>query len=279
MKIQFISGGGTGMREIILPIANPILKCYSKSAALSSVLATEEETIPWVIYSNLQIVYQPLLTKEGAMLYWFDTCNEISPFLLQEWVACPFLKNSNYTREFMECKWGTFSNFIVDNVDSVNYIYTMVNEKHIKAYEKERDSFHDLLINGYIGDMAVCHDFFSGIYKQLLIPLDELNESFSHLSGCTGIDDYLGGIFTWRLSDLPVFVGNPVCIPNKSDILKRMSSVLYPLSDSYTNQIKDKWPYELTFGIECYSAIIELIGEGLLSIYDLRPFHLLIDHV
>ena len=256
----------------MLPVNYPLITTYTQHAHLLSILSCYEFTYPW-IYSNYIQLYINKDYKHNWADFYYPFPYELRPSDTCKWVITQKVK-----RDIVSIKWGSVTEFIMENINNDNYIHTMLNYFHVPnstRYQKQQ-LLHDILVYGYNFDEKVFYvaDFFKQKYSFEKIAFSDLELAFStyHL---TKNSDYLNGL-------IYLYSINKDCdyMFNINNIINSIRSYLDAALPEYWYMYNFDNRCNIVFGTEIYDTLKNYIVNQVNnhSYIDVRPFHLLYDH-
>lgn len=141
----------------ILPVNYPMITTYTQHAHLLSILTYYEYTKGW-IYSNYIQLYMNRDYKHNWGDFYFPFPYELRPSDTCKWILSQKIKRDTVIKK------GSVIDFIIDSINSDNYVHTMLNYYYVpvSVHYKKTHSHHDMLIYGYDLDKKIFHvaDFF-----------------------------------------------------------------------------------------------------------------------
>lgn len=178
------------------------------------------------------------------------------------------------------CKWISVIDFIIDCINSNNYLHTMINYFYVPI-SKHYNKFvfnHDVLVYGYDSneEMLYILDFFNdGKYTSKRISFSDFNQAFSKCNILSD-EDYLHGM-------VRLYKFN-----NKYDYKFNIKNIVNSIRSYLFSNIPEYWDIYNTddmedtdFGVEIYTTlknyIINKMSKGE-DYIDRKPFYMLYDH-
>ena len=258
----------------ILSISDPVITSYTKHAHILSIIENYEQVYPW-IFSNYIQLYINKDFKYDSNDFYFPY-----PYELGFADACKWIQDQKIDKSFIYSKWKSVIDFIIDCIDSNNYVHVMINYFYVpvsRTYNKN-DFYHDILIYGYDSDEEILYfrDFFnSQKYSSAKVSFSDFSNAFSQ-GNISSKEDYLHGMV--RLYKFNNDYNYKFNIKNITNSIKSYLSGSTPEYWEIYN-VGDR--ENTVFGIEIYTTlknyIIRQASEGEFNI-DIRPFYLLYDH-
>ena len=185
------------MNKKDLPLAEPLITCYTPVAALFSILGKSSQTNDWILSNYINIT---------GYFYSFNGAAELA--LIPSWHAtkfCPWIVESILSRETYLSFKSSIVDYLVNCLNSDYYIFVVVDYSQIDCYDRKEYMPHDLLISGYDYGKKVFYinDFIiSGKFRRYEVPFSQIEKAFLCLKP---EDDYInenfGGITLWKYND------------------------------------------------------------------------------
>lgn len=100
----------------ILTMTPPFITSYPNHANILSVISHDDETIPWLLNSYIQLEAPKMLTNGLRMDYYTSVL----------WKTCPWVYYQRMSRELILRKWDSIVDFIVDCIDLGYYVYFLI---------------------------------------------------------------------------------------------------------------------------------------------------------
>jgi hypothetical protein len=247
----------------ILPIGNPQIMAYQNYAFPLSVLACDDEYLPW-FYSNLIQLYY--IADSKVPFTFFYNGASVDPLL-----SIPMLQNQYLKSQTVINNNIDLIDFIINSIRDGYYLKASVNEFFIpnRRAHCNHNFNHGIMVYGYD-------------YKEKLIYCLGFNERYIFCSSKITFDDFSKAFYsTGTDSDLYLFKKNnyKYCFD-----LSLVTELLYDYlhSDNTSQRLKvNKNPLSnCKFGLEACKYLIEyfkLLQEGRVE-YDIRPLHVIWEH-
>lgn len=165
-------------KEIILPVEKPWITTYPIFANPLSILQLYEKSHPWILNSFIQLV-----CNGGEALSFYDFNYRTCPFLTVQKIKKSTINNIN----------SNIIDFFKILLQDQQYIYLIINPKHINVYNQKYDGRHDIFIYGYSDSKSVFYiadNFLMGKYSYGECTYDELVKSILFLKNI--YEGYLG---------------------------------------------------------------------------------------
>jgi hypothetical protein len=258
----------------VLPVNYPMITSYTQHAHLLSILSNYECTYPW-IYSN----YIQLYINEDYKNNWGDFYFPF-PYELRPSDTCKWIFTQKIHRDVVNCKWESIINFIIECINSNNYVHTMINFFYValsSRYNKVHLN-HDILIFGFDLNEEVLYvsDFFGvGKYSYEKISFLDFSRAYSSYS-LSKNQDYLNGmVYLYKFNAKSDY---QFSIKNISNSIK---SYLYSSIPEYWDCYNRDNREDIVFGMEIYTTLKNYIAKkrsSRESDIDIRPFYMLYDH-
>lgn len=257
-------------------ISKPKITCYNQHANLLAIIARNDDYLPWFYnnYLQLQFTNDLFYPHVGARLD-FEM-----PLLFS---ACPFISESNLSRLLISRIWKQFKDFIIEMINSENYIYVTVDPFYIESYSsyQQKHGEHPILIYGYDTSKQICYvadNFGIGNYQFRIIPINQIQTAYEIFT-YNDRDLFMNGVtlfhyenhnqfYYWHHDytfDL-AFLKNTI-----NDFLNSKG-----LNDYGVIGIEQWKGQTLVYGLECYNRIKEYIN--LCPFYDQRLFFVFWEH-
>ena len=259
----------------ILPLNYPFITHKPTIAHLLSILETNPSTNSWIIsnYSNLYI------NKLGKADFWGKD---------NLYNNCPWIFTNTIPRELVKTYKIEIINFCKVNLDLNYYINVMINEKHIKNYNNQKDFTHNMLIYGlddehqlvYFADFLknMKYSFATCSYTELI---NAFNDPFIDYEG-----DY-ESIRTIKLKNVLFEFELDLIKSNLKDYISSINLFCkynkMPFEECLLMTNNHKYPYftnnyledNYFFGLNFYNQLTILFNEK--KFRDVRAFHLIYD--
>lgn len=257
----------------ILPICNPIITLYTKHAHILSIIGNYEEAYLW-IFSNYIQLYMKRDYKDDRADFYFPF-----PYELGFADNCRWIQEQKINRNIIHEKWGTIINFIIDYINSNNYIHTMINYFYLSISKNfnKNDFHHDILVYGYDLDEKVFYtsDFSNGgKYTNKKISFSDFSEAFYGYN-LSEEEDYLHGMV--RLYE---FNKKYNYIFNIKNIINNIKEYLSGNAPEYWNIFNYEDKEDTFFGVKVFCALKEYIEKAHKNdqYIDIRPVYMIYDH-
>ncbi len=249
-------------------IGEPFVNCYSKFAALTSILAIDDRAVKWGILHYSIPMY--MRSKQNEV-FWMDLRSDENTVWEPEWKLCPFIDGDQIeTAQIIDN--GTFSGFLINCIDKNYCIYTDICVTSIKEYHTKSERQHDLFIYGYDLEehIFICRDYFSIKYEERRIPFEELEDAFKRKAKCETRKDY-NFIYKFRDADRKY-------TPTLEEYRLYIKKMLYPVN-FYSYEPGTEKRFEFYFGTEAYRHLFQDYKNGVLEWNDLRPLYVIRNHL
>jgi len=251
----------------VLPMKYPTITSYPYHANLLAVISNNNETLPWFYSNYIQLevpddIYNMRLDFYSSLL----------------WKSCPYLYYQRLSRNLINKKWKCISEFIIDCIDSGQYVYFLANYFFIPVsrHYKNRHYAHDIFVYGYDRDENVFFvaDFFKdGKYSFEKVDIQSLIDAYNNLN-LTDNFDWLNGV------ELISFRKN-IFRFNLQTIIDYVSDYINSENTSKKNNVpSEHYKHCWSYGIDVYKKVAyytQLLSESKIY-YDIRPFQILFDH-
>lgn len=260
----------------ILPVSYPLITTYSQHAHLLSILTYYDFTYPWIFTNYIQMFINKDYKHNWGDFY-FPSAYETRPS-----DTCQWLVTQKIHRNLVENKWKSVIDFIIEAIDSNNYVHTMLNYYYLPNSERYKilHLHHDIFVYGYDKNRKVlyCSDFFrSGIYSQEEISFSDFTLAFSKYN-LTKNPDYLNEmVYLYKFN-----------IDYRNKYKFSTDAVMDSIKCYLNNNPQEYWNifnYEndkknMDFGMEIYKTLKNYANTLLDSEneFSIRPYSLLYDH-
>lgn len=257
----------------ILPINEPMITTYTQHAHLLSILGIYDFTYSW-IFSN----YIQLYINKDYKHNWSDFYFPF-PYELRSVDTCKWIKSQKLDRK-ITVKWSSIIDFVIDCVNSNNYVHTMINYFYLPVSDRynRKNLNHDILIYGYDleEDILYVSDFFkNGVYNNEKISFSDFSLAYAKYDQAIN-NDYLNEmIYLYKLNKQYDYKFN---IKNITNSIKDYLTCNIP---EYWNNYNADNKEAIVFGMDIYSTLrnyINIVISKEESYFDIRPFYLLYDH-
>lgn len=257
-----------------LSIKEPFITSYPFHANLVAIIQNDKESLPWIINHYIQ------LGASKTDSWRLDFCIPLPTAHLK---ICPWLSYYNNSREFINKKWKNFSDFLIDAINLNYYVYLLVDQFFISAYDFYLKGHipHDIFISGYDLETRefIVSDFFdSGKYSQKNISFSEIEKAYASFNE-HDFFDWINGVTMLSLNKEVTYefdVGLAINLINDY-LLAEDSSERFKMNDIGGSPIGDSWVY----GMKIYEVLcdhLKLLLDNKKATLDLREFHVLWDH-
>ena len=180
-----------------IPLAEPLITCYTPVAALFSILGKSPQTNDWILSNYINVT---------GYFYSFNGAAQL--VLIPSWHAtkfCPWIIESILSRDIYLSFNSSIVDYLVSCLNSNHYIFVVVDYSQIDCYDNKEYMPHDLFISGYDYDKKVfyIYDFvISRKFRRYEIPFSQIEQAFLCLKP---EDDYInenfGGITLWKYNE------------------------------------------------------------------------------
>ena len=202
------------------------------------------------------------------------------PYELRSIDSCKWILTQKIHRDVIDGKWESIINFIIDSINSNNYVHTNINYFYVPLgpiYNKVHYN-HDILIFGYDLDEKVLYvsDFFDmGKYSYEKISFLDFGRAYSSYSIAENMDYLYSMVCLYKINLKCDYVFSLENISNS------ISSYLYSSIPEYWNNYNSDNRKDIVFGMEIYTTLksyITRVKSSCDSDIDIRPFYMLYDH-
>lgn len=251
-----------------ISIGEPFVNCYSKFAAITSIISVDDRAKIWGYLNYSTLMY---MRSESNNLFWMDLRSDENTIWEPEWKLCPYIDGEQIETEKI-INDGTFTRFIVNNIDKGNCIYADICISNIHAYNTKGERQHDLLIYGYNlkEQTAICRDYFSLRYEEQRIPFKELENGFYGKYECENRKDY-NFIFKLHQADNS---NNPTFGDYRAHIKKMLNPTNF-----YSYEPGTEKKFQFLFGLEAYRYLFFDYDKEFLELNDARPLYVIKNHL
>lgn len=251
-----------------ISIGEPFVNCYSKFAAITSIISVDDKAKIWGYLNYSTLMY---MRSEANDLFWMDLRSDENTIWEPEWKLCPYIDGEQIETEKI-INNGTFTRFVINNIDKGNCIYADICISSIHAYNTKRVRQHDLLIYGYDlkEQTAICRDYFSLKYEEQRIPFEELEKGFYGKYECEDRKDY-NFIFKFHQS---VNSYNPTFDEYRAYIKKMLKPTNF-----YSYEPGTEKSFQFLFGLEAYQYLFYDYDKEFLGLNDVRPLYVIKNHL
>ena len=249
----------------------PSITGHPPTAGLMSILEQYDNTKSWIYSNFVQIVCA--VRSEGSFSGTIDL--SILPgfygYACCPWIACSFIKRETVSRFS-----SSIIDFIINCLDTDNYIYMVVDQSFLLKTGISNRFSHDIFIYGYDNEKQVFHvgDFtFTGKFSFEQVPFIEIEAGYN-----TDVEDFInygrGGVGLWT------FFGNIDYKFDSSFVKEQLFELRnsFDISEKYrgvTNRIVSSQAY----GFNAYSLLAQFIQSSMERQYgSLKCIHNLYDH-
>ncbi|SDM33257.1 hypothetical protein SAMN05428961_11432 [Paenibacillus sp. OK060] len=225
---------------------------------LFSILADEENLMPWVCNNFIQLRY---------VIDWELYCYDNQDIIVE---TCPFIRKNVLSREIVNSKWDTFVDFIKHSIDSDSYVWCHLDRFYIPAHAvyKKQSQFHETLILGYDDEsIYIADNLANGKYQETKCTYEEINDAFNNI--CSPYD-HISRVILLKKKNEDIYELN---IDQIIDGMRR---------HLYSKRSFDPINYNVMslYGLEVYKYLLTRFRHHKHKIenLDIRPFHLIWEH-
>lgn len=250
--------------EKILNFSNPVITSYPRNANVISILQDHPHFESW-LYMNHNQLHLNVEDNYYWLMFYQPLGQRYFPLINCQTISKSTIKNVNII------------DLIIQNIDSGNYAFLIVDRYYIRAYSDffhKKHVSHDIFIYGYNKEEETFNiaDFFNnGVYQQKKCSFFELSSAFySEL-----IDEHKE---TQGLQFLEV---------DYSSTFKFDMNYMIKILSSYLNSENPSWEYQLLteplgenyiFGMKIYQELIDAIRKYEINKSLIQTLHVLYDH-
>jgi hypothetical protein len=272
MNIQV---GNENLTKKKLPIRYPMITTYTQHAHLLSILTNYEQTLPW-IFSNYIQVYANKHNERKWVDFYFPF-----PYELRPSDTCKWIKSQKISRDFIGKKWDSIIDFIIDFINSDNYVHLMINCFYIPHYieYRERDYIHDILVYGYDRNEESLYvaDFFSQTQKYSFqkVSFADFTQAFLTHDLAKNRDYLKRLIYIYQFDSQCDYQYHTLNIINSFKLY--LSSNVLEYWDIYNQENRE----QIIFGMDVFEILRIYLDNKMIkdeTNIDIRPFYMLYDH-
>ncbi|GEM_PF-1121264 len=260
----------------VLPISYPMITTYTQHAHLLSILTHYECAHPWIFSNYIQLFINKDYKHNWGDFY-FPLAYELRPS-----DACKWITTQKIHRDTVTAKWDSVIHFIIENINSNQYVHTMVNYFYVPLSDRynKLQLHHDIFVYGYDLNREILYvsDFFkNGVYSQAEISFADFDLAFNTNHLTTNHDYLRGMVYLYTFND-----------QYQDQFSFSADSQVHSIKNYFTKKPPEYWEmfnYEgdrdrLDFGMGIYTTLFNYVKETSdnKSQLDIRPFHLLYDH-
>lgn len=252
-----------------ISIGEPFVNCYSKFAAITSILAVNDKAKIWGYLNYSVLMY---MRSEASDLFWMELRSDENTIWEPEWKLCPFINGEQIETEKIIEDGTSFTEFVISSIDRNYCIYADLCVASINAYNTKSKRQHDLLIYGYNlkEHTAICRDYFSLKYEEKIISFDELDDGFKRKYGCEERKDYN---FTFKLCTKDIL--HNTTIEGYRVYINKMLNPINLISHEPGTEKR----FQFFFGLEAYKCLFDDYDKECLGLNDLRPLYVIKNHL
>jgi len=237
----------------VLPLNEPVLNSYNLYASLLSLTTSNAQTWPWVMNNFIQIMH---MDEYGT--FFFDTHRLL-------FNHCPWVNTFKIPKEMINSKWGSFKNFVIEQINLKRYLWLSVNQYYLPTsdnFNKEH-YIHEIFIYGYdIGNnlVFIADNFNDGKYIHCKCTFEELEKAYSRMDYK---DEFSSDVFLYT---------------KKEDVSEQFNiNQIFYFIKCY---LESKNTYNLTienctFGLQAAELLSKKMEVSMFEMVDIRGFHLL----
>ena len=154
-KTEKIAKGYSNMNKSInnikiLPVKYPEITSYPHHANLLSILSNNQEHLAWFYNHYFQLAIRESQDKGLDFYKRLDFYIGYGVFTLIK--NCPFIADHGLSIDLIRMKWDHIVDFMIDSINCGYYIYFLIDEFYISAYQNalmKQHFFHDIMIFEY----------------------------------------------------------------------------------------------------------------------------------
>ncbi len=258
----------SGKKKILKTIYPPITS-YPTHANILSTALINEEAIKWFYDYYIQLFAR----KDLSSFCYVDFFAPIS------WKCCPWIHYQRISREFVERKWGSITEFLIDSIDSDYYAFLYLNQFYIPDFSlayQSRDLMHDTYVYGYDAQEEVFYtaDFYKYNYGYAKVKFSNIEKAFSTTNLCD-MDDFLQGIVLVAPTKYEKYNFNVKRTVSFINDFLNSELGFRSYTEGYRQDVEQN-SADFCFGMDIYRLLEELLT--LQTCMDIRPFYVLFDH-
>lgn len=248
------------MKKKILKLANSPIKVYPIYANVLSVLLNNENNYGWMLNNFIQ------LCKNNTALAFYDF----------NYKLCPMMNYQTINIDFIKTKFDILDLFC-SAIDNGYYIYTLVNVRHINAYDDCRDRLHDLFIYGYDKNTKKFYirDYFGSYLENKGCSFDELYDAIDAVSEDYSKLRFKGCVEMFSLNwDYNATFSEKRVVDSLNDYLNCRGTTCW--NNCYFDGFNESIKWE--FGLNIYDYLNNAIEEQELQKMYITDYCLLLEH-
>lgn len=181
----------------ILPMSEPIIKCYPGYAHACSIIGSQSEYhIPWIYNYFVQLYVSDDFRKEFRIDY-------RTPYLYDN---LPCIRRNHIARNIALEKWDGVINFIRYYIDRDYYVYGVFDASKIEVYNRDHFFPHSSILYGYDDEKEEIYfgdNYRAGKYSLGTASYEEIINATKEITQHKDIAsiDWMNGFFCIRYSD------------------------------------------------------------------------------
>jgi hypothetical protein len=263
------------IEQKILPVSDPFITTYTQHAHLLSILTHYKSAMPWIFSNYIQLYINKNYSHQWSDFYF------PFPYELRPSDTCKWIMSQKLHRCIVERKWASVIDFIIESINSDNYVHMMINYFYVplnKHRYMKKHMHHDIFVYGYDTKESVFYvsDFFEfGIYSHGRLSFRDFDHAFL-TDKLTTNHDYLNGlVYLYKYNENCDYKYSSKNITNS--IKSYLFGTVPEYWDMYNRDNKD----DIVFGKEIYTTLKNYISGEVAknsAQLDIRPFYLLYDH-
>lgn len=238
--------------ENILPVKYPLIDYAQPQSTQLAILESHEDDFEkhsqnWIYSNYIDLVYSEKLDFI-----------EFLPFFEDNFFSSPYLTTTIISREIIKRNYIDSIDFLKRSIDLEQYIYGMVNFKHI-AKSQGQNYFHQLFIFGYDEEENVFHvgDFLFGTkYCFTTVPFEDIRSAIDDIREEEDDLTFGGGLLLISYNSNGKKLYQGLNISHIISSLTKFMNAQNPM-DRYDSKFYYQQPLFTTYGIDIYKSIIE----------------------
>lgn len=262
----------------ILPLAEPRIYSYSSHATALSIVANDEDYLPWFHSNYIQLcgLKDYRVTYDLPLDFYMGPRKDSNYYVNTNWLT--FLSTE---RQLVESTCGDIIKYVIACIDQNHYVALHLDEFYMEdrwAY-KSRKWDHENLIFGYDLERQIFHIIgFKGTnrkFKASEISFEVFKEAYDRIDDRGILNNWRSQIILIRKVDKEIdpFKGNYVF--NLDLVIHTIEEFLGSQDGSRKFSMFQNRLTHLVFGLEVYDSIKANLPEFW---FDFRPVHVLLEH-
>jgi hypothetical protein len=164
------------MTKVVLPVHDTIINTFNLYGSITSMISNNGHCFQWIYNNFIQIRY----------VYDWDTFFFDNHHLLMD--NCPWINHHVIPKFFIESKWDSIAEFIIDSLDKGNYVYLYVDRFHLSASVSsfnKNSNLHEIFIYGYdiiAKEFLVADNLAYGKYIRTVCTFEEIEQGYAAIN-------------------------------------------------------------------------------------------------